>query len=236
MNSQSWRTQQARRLAETLLLPTNDAACTACIDQLDDYVQAQLAGQDYAAAFPVVAQHLDACVACAEAYAMLYESYANAAQMAPPAIPAVDLGFLPKQVSLAELIRAALQHTAERLRVTLSAELLAGLQAQPKPQLAMRGGEQALFDLALVEPTPLMSALHVQALAAATPETCTLRVQVSLYDRDWPDLADIPVTIHLPGGAQSSRTDAWGEAVFPNLPADQLAQLSVDVSAPPTST
>src|SRR5262245_43235899 len=55
---------QARRLASALLTQPDDAACTACLDTLEEYVTAQLAGDDNVARWPEVASHLDACVAC----------------------------------------------------------------------------------------------------------------------------------------------------------------------------
>ena len=49
------------------------ADCQRCIEQLPDYVEVQLADGAYQMQFPFVVQHLDSCVACAEAYAGVYE-------------------------------------------------------------------------------------------------------------------------------------------------------------------
>ena len=73
------------------------AACAACLDELDAYVAAQLDGADVQTQFPRTAAHLDGCVACAEAYALVYEMmWQEAAGLLPAAAapPDPDLRFL----------------------------------------------------------------------------------------------------------------------------------------------
>jgi hypothetical protein len=43
-----------------------DIGCDACFDQLDRYVEAELAGQDADARAPGMRLHLDGCPACRE--------------------------------------------------------------------------------------------------------------------------------------------------------------------------
>ena len=61
------------QLVEAIRFTPAESACRACLDHLDGYIAAQLAGQDYIALLPAVAAHLDACPECATAYARLYE-------------------------------------------------------------------------------------------------------------------------------------------------------------------
>jgi hypothetical protein len=56
-------------LARALLFVRDEQSCRACLRQLDDYVPAQLVGEEYRSRFPDVGVHLDACPECAEAYA-----------------------------------------------------------------------------------------------------------------------------------------------------------------------
>jgi hypothetical protein len=95
MNDRRNTTDSARRLVEALVEEPGTQACEACLDGLEAYVDAQLAGRDYAALQPVVARHLDQCVTCAEAYALIYEArLAEAAPLQLEHIPDPDVGFL----------------------------------------------------------------------------------------------------------------------------------------------
>jgi anti-sigma factor RsiW len=51
--------------------PGPDPGCDACFDQLDRYVEAQLAGADADAVAPGLATHLEGCPACREEHASL---------------------------------------------------------------------------------------------------------------------------------------------------------------------
>src|SRR5689334_3871436 len=91
---------QARRLAQALLAQFDDAACAACLDGLEEYIADQAAGEDYLTRWPAVARHLDSCVACAEAYALLYELRVDIrAAPLPAGIPEADLSFLQEGAS-----------------------------------------------------------------------------------------------------------------------------------------
>ncbi len=48
-----------------------DIGCDACFDQLDRYVEAQLAGRDADALVPGMRAHLEGCPACHEEHASL---------------------------------------------------------------------------------------------------------------------------------------------------------------------
>ena len=50
-----------------------EVSCDDCFDELDRYVEAELAGADPEAAVPGLAAHLEGCPACAEDYASLRE-------------------------------------------------------------------------------------------------------------------------------------------------------------------
>ena len=48
-----------------------EIGCDACFDELDRYVEAELAGSDPEAAVPGLRAHLDGCPACREDYESL---------------------------------------------------------------------------------------------------------------------------------------------------------------------
>jgi hypothetical protein len=55
-----------------LVGPTGpEVGCDACFDELDRYVELELAGQDANAAVPGLRAHLDGCPACREEYESL---------------------------------------------------------------------------------------------------------------------------------------------------------------------
>ena len=48
-----------------------EVGCDACFDELDHYVELELAGHDADAAIPGLRAHLDGCPACREEYESL---------------------------------------------------------------------------------------------------------------------------------------------------------------------
>jgi hypothetical protein len=60
-----------RAVAETR---EEEIGCDECLEQLDRFVEMELAGLDAAAAMPLVRDHLDKCGDCREEFEMLLES------------------------------------------------------------------------------------------------------------------------------------------------------------------
>jgi hypothetical protein len=237
---------QARRLAEALLAQPDDAACTACLDMLEEFVTAQLAGDDHIARWPEVAGHLDACVACAESYGQLYAARL-AAPAAPAALPAPDLSFLQasaagplapaalrdarRMARLREALTTAVTRAGAQLRLTLSQPLLALLPPPTSPALTFRSGaDTALFELALDEPGSAIEGFTLSAyIGEQATERCIVRVRVALRGREWPDLAGTPVVLQAGDERRAATTDAWGEAIFEDLPVTSMPDLVVEV-------
>jgi hypothetical protein len=236
---------QARRLAEALLAQPDDTACTACLDALEEFVAAQLAGDSHTARWPVVADHLDTCVACAESYALLYTARL-AAPAAPAELPAPDLSFLQASAAgplaptalrdqrhaarLREAVGAAVTRAGAQLRLALSRKLLDLLPPPAGPALAFRGDAgAALFELELDEPDGAIERLTLSAYSGDVVDRCVVRVQVTMHGREWPDLAGVPVALQASDQRRSATTDAWGEAVFEDVPATALPQLVIEV-------
>lgn len=224
--------EQARALARILATPHDEAACRACLDGLEAYVDAQLAQANYAAQFPAVAAHLDSCVACAEAYALLYEIRLAVNPPTPAFIPPPDLSFLPRPAPLdrGAIIAQALEQLGNGVRLVFSKALLDAFAGARGPALAMRSGVSGppLVECVLDQPTPTLSSVQITVYAAAdAPERCTIRIQVERPGREWPDLAGTTVSIHWPDGEALATTDAWGEAIVADVPREHLAALTV---------
>jgi len=64
--------RDARGLLKRLLGPAGpQLTCEECFDQLDIYVEAEVAGEDADARVPGMRAHLDGCPACAEEHQSL---------------------------------------------------------------------------------------------------------------------------------------------------------------------
>jgi hypothetical protein len=227
---------QAQQLAQALLTEPNEQECQACLDVLEAYVDAQLAEQPYSIQYPQVAGHLDSCVACAESYALVYETRRNEATLPQPAaIPQPDLSFLASVTAIDQfstLITNAIEWVGSQLRFSFSQALL-NLIPPPLPgTLVLRGTHiQPRYDFTIAITGGAISQLRLIAMpSAANSDQCDLQIQLSIPGRDWPDLADILVTLSYGTQQVSATTDAWGEAVFAGVPQDALATMRVDVS------
>jgi hypothetical protein len=63
---------ELRQALGRLLGPAEpEVGCEACFDELDRYVELELAGKDADAAIPGLRAHLDGCPACREEHASL---------------------------------------------------------------------------------------------------------------------------------------------------------------------
>jgi hypothetical protein len=60
------RPDPRRALASLLGRAGEDVGCDVCFDELDRYVELELAGQDADAAVPGLRAHFDGCPACRE--------------------------------------------------------------------------------------------------------------------------------------------------------------------------
>lgn len=78
--------ERRRRLLAALLGPAEpELTCEACFEQLDRYVELQLAGADADARVPGMRAHLAGCPACLEDHASLLAFTSAQDGPAPPA-------------------------------------------------------------------------------------------------------------------------------------------------------
>jgi hypothetical protein len=234
---------QARlaQFIQVLAPKPQDTRLHLTIDQVDDYVHAQLAGQSYIALFPEAVRHLDSCIACAESYQLLYE-LALAETMArlpiPASMPTPDLAFLVlvPSTSLIEQIRAAVQRIGQQISLQLTPALLPALRpayalstlrsAAP----AQRYGEKLIH---LEPPADLLTEWPVSLVVyrdVAYNGLCLVEIMVEPPGRYWPDLAGILVTLTINQETQSDFTDAWGMVVFERAPIAWLSEMKITVN------
>jgi len=231
-----------RRLARVLIEQPDPSACSRCLDALEAYCDAQLAGDDAETQFSDVAFHLDTCVACAELYAALYETLAAPAPLAePPRYPIADLSFLGERNAQINMPRRfqdlqatlanALVRSGRTLRLILSQGLLELLPA-PAPTLALRSAQATvLFELVVREPDALIEEIVVSASAQPAAQSCDLRVRITLRGMSWPDLDGIAVRLRSGDHEQQALSDAWGEVFFRTIDQASLSSLEISVDA-----
>jgi hypothetical protein len=73
------------RISRLLGPAAAELSCEACFEQLDGYVEAELAGEDAAAMLPLLAAHLDGCPACREDHDSLLAFVCSEPPPPPPA-------------------------------------------------------------------------------------------------------------------------------------------------------
>ncbi len=223
-----------RALAHAILQAEDAAACDTTLEQLEAFVTLQLDGVDYVAAMPAVAAHLDACVACSQSYALLYQTVLaerSSTLPVPQTVPAPDLSFLPSRPSLGTLLRSAVQQLGSSLRLQLSQTLLDLMRPTGQPSLAFRDAEgDPLFSFDLPAPSQAVERLMVAVYADdRASDLYLVQVSVALPGRAWPDLAGIAVHLRGPELDQQAATDPWGEVSFDNIPSTALPQLVIEV-------
>lgn len=215
-----------------------EADCQRCIEQLADYVDVQLADGAYQTQFPFVVRHMDSCVACAEAYALVYEvelADRNGRLPQPSHIPQPDLSFLALTANLWTILQSALHITQTRITLQLDA-ILAALLA-PQPSLALtravengRFGQQLLLLTSAQTPeTELPFSLAVYA-DKENPELCLVEITVEPSGLSWPDLGGSRVSVSYGEVVVTELTDDWGTAVFANIPHAELETLKLDIN------
>jgi hypothetical protein len=236
--------ERRQRLIEMLRVEPDEVACQRCLSQLDEYVTAQLSGEDVRTRFPAVALHLDACTECAGAFYRLYEvAAAEAMDLLPEPLRGIkpNLSFLASKrhnspaPTLAERLRSALRRTANGLSLQLSADLVALLRPQPAAGAARTPADGERYEevLLVLEPEDVLRPdLPLTLLAyrdAQRPAECLVEVVVEQPARPWPALAGIKVALTAEASRHATTTDAWGVAAFEGIPVASLAHLLVEV-------
>ena len=214
--------------------------CTECEALLPDYVQAQQSGEGGEARWEPVAVHLSGCPHCAEARAelelLIEQAYTPGGQR-PERTPAPDLSFLdPGRTGTPAAPQTWQLDNLGRLIVEFTDELLGSLLPPARqPAFAWVGIKSSapgvLFELPIQTSDADLHVTIQAERARAASDHCVLSVQVDIPSRGgWPHLAGTAVTLkqsdHEP---RQEWTDAFGEAVFDEIPVENLGGLVIEV-------
>lgn len=241
MNENGFLTEVDRinHFLKLLRTEANEENYQRCLEQLDEYVTAQINGEPYLEQFSDLAVLLDAHPECVEAYALLHELITadlNQTLAQPQHVPQPDLSFLRAAVpSLLSQLTAALQQTADTITLTLSEALVAALRPLPTAAPALRRAQSDRYgeELVKLEPEnalPLPIPFTLQAYRDnQNPSQALIEITVQPPGKSWPELAGYPVTLHYANQSRQATTDAWGIVSFLEIPVQFLSQLVIEV-------
>ncbi len=232
--------ERREKLMKILRSQPDDVICRRCLDNLEDYVASQLAGEDYLSRFADMATHLDGCPECAGAYARVYElELADSSNqlLQPDYIPEPDLSFLNPQPlrSQMDLLKQAIRQWSDGISFQLTTELLQWLRPSPMPQLRKTPTTQDRFgELILNLSSDQLPELELPVSVAIfmdtqNPKICMVELIVASPGRSWPNLEGSKVTLKINDKEKTTETDHNGLAAFTDIPIDALDTLQINV-------
>lgn len=238
MNTPSETDAQVQALMSVLKQIPSKADCALCREHLDEYVQAQLSAAALPAQSGWVAQHLDSCLECAEAYALLYEvalAEEKGALPQPTHLPEPDLAFLTPSPDWLATLKTALRVTPAQLALQLS-QALNRLLTPPLSLALTRSLAGSRYDPKLLE----LNAAQANAAGLPfslvvyadrqQPDRCLVEMTVQPPDQSWPDLGGYLVTAIAGEQTFSAETDDWGAVSFSDVPLVELENLRLVVN------
>jgi hypothetical protein len=211
--------------------------CAECRNQLGAYVEAGLAGLDAAARFPAVGAHLAACADCRQAHDEL-RALLSMPLAEPPVRPHFDFSYLPAATIAEEATARPWRLDAlGRLIIQFSADLLRGLQGPALQPSYLKGAAAEPVEYALPAPVGGLN-VHIRAEPdRRDPGRLHVAVEVAVAGRSWPDLAGSVVSLARGGEElEKQETDAFGVAVFEDVPAEALPELRFEIGTAPAPT
>lgn len=205
------------------------------LERLHQYVNLQLRGGAYQQHDSDLTNLLDGNPGLAEAYALLYELEAAVLTdnlSNPDHVPDPDLSFLTASPSLAERLAEQVTRTSREIVLRFSEDLLALLRPGPQLAAGLRQADSGRYGTLLYtldgqslgDPLPLTLNAYADQ---EQPDFCLIEIEVVLPDRSWPDLAGVVVALTQRERLLQSETDAWGLAVFENVPIALLPETRI---------
>lgn len=209
--------------------------CQACQAALPGYVEAELDGRNPASLFPDVPAHLAACSDCRQAHEELRALLRLERQgrwEQPPLPTGFDFSYLPPIPTETPLPRFWRLDELGRLVIRLSEAVLRSLQPPVlQPAYLKSGPSSIVFELPLTEAgADLKFALSARQ-NAHYQDALDLIVDIDVPSRGgWPNLAGIVVSVSRGEGVVAvQETDAFGQALIEDVPADALAELTIAI-------
>lgn len=234
-------TFHARSILQSLLeeaaFPTAD--CRACQDMLSAYVDAELSGNDVASAFPAVHQHLAGCTTCGpihgELKALLALEQSEEFDV-PPVAPTFDFGYLSQSATTPDSQPQPASQTWRldalgRLIIQFSADLLRSLQGPTLQPSYLKGDASQPLTYALIGAVDDLDVRISAEPVRNNPDRYDVEVEVDIPSRGgWPNLAGSVVALLVQSQEfDRQETDAFGKALFEDVPADALAGVAIVV-------
>jgi hypothetical protein len=230
--------------------------CAECEERMPGYITAMAAGQAGEALWHTVALHVQTCPRCAATYADLTDMLAignHERGVEPPSYPAPRMPFArakrspprpARRTVFAQVGRSAPAlpwrlDQLGRLVVELSADLVSALRVAPAaPAFAKASAQPVLIQLALADAVEDLEVTIVVRQARGAPDSCSITVQVHIPSRGgWPSMAGSEVSLHRGADELAIEvTDAFGNAVFEDVPADDFSQLVVIIARRPEAS
>lgn len=234
MGEQETGNKAAERLARALSIEPDDEFCDRVVDRLDDYVEAQMVGEEGDAE---VALHLDGCLDCAHLYAQLYDlEFAASKEMLPQTEtpPPPSFSWLREAMapSIQEWLQGAITREVGQLRLLLSGDLVRLLRPAPVPARRGEGGryQERLLLLDPAEHPALALPLSLTVfIDRDAPNLTLVEIRVQPPGRGWPDLDGMVVRLRASGVSWSSETDPWGIVTFADVPRAVIPELQIVV-------
>lgn len=208
--------------------------CAPCQEQLAAYVDAHLAGQPAGTRFPAVAAHLDRCADCQQAYQELMAllTLERSGKLAPPPVaPSFDFSYLPPRPAAQPAARPWRLDGLGRLVIQWTAELLASLSGPALQPAMLKSAAPAGLRYELAGAVDDLAVRIEAEPQRGDPQRWTVEVAVDIPSRGgWPHLAGNLVTLRRGDATlDQQETDPYGKALFDDLPASALPQLSFTV-------
>lgn len=222
------RIQTTEALEKILQIEPSEAQFDACLDQLGDFISAQLAGKDYETLFPDLVAYLNTDASLADIYSRLYtlavDVQSDQIRITEPDRPTRDLIF------------DAIEYLEGAIAMLFSADILGRLHLEP----ALGGGalkaSEAKAELYKLDPkehsiSEWPATITVQSTVQSNRDEaglCTVQVQVTPPGRAFPNLSGIEVSVEIPDlETYEQKTDMLGVATFDNLQVAHLSQMRV---------
>jgi hypothetical protein len=223
-------------------------SCAACLDQLPEYVESELRGEDVLAHYPDMADHLQRCPDCRERHDLLVEILQREETEAKaPQYPGFDemalLNRAVPQVSSQldlSLVRRGRDYIAwlgeelERGVSVLMVKLVDVLAIPPaRPGYAHRGvsheGEELLayFHVGTEELTDLESDISIYR-DRDEPSLCRAVVEVSIPSQ-WPDFSGTKVVMTNGEEIRSAQTGRNGRVTLERIPVVDLERIAFTI-------
>jgi len=240
------RAERRSKLTRVLQSTHTDEDCDTCISNLDNYIAAQLAGDDYLTLLPDVALHLDSCINCSKIYSRLYELEVAEMEDAirePQSIPLPDLAFLSQKEAasaidkITQLLDRSLRRGGEIISVQLSNMLLSLLSTIPiSTQREAVAHSEARYSEVVLEISPdRFPALNLPFSLTAfrdayQPDLCLVEVKIYISGLHGPELGGKKVSLNIDETIRQVFTNPGGVASFEEVPISDLEKMEVSVN------